>query len=67
MYILNGYIVINLISFTIEDMASVIAHEAIHGLFKKVKLKPYSKRLRRFRKEVEEELVKEFGQEVLIQ
>jgi hypothetical protein len=47
-------------------MASVIAHELYTDCLKKqVKLKPHSKRLRRFRKEVEEELVKEFGQEAI--
>lgn len=68
MYNSNGYIVINPNKFTtIEDMANVIAHEAIHGLFKKqVKVKnPIVKDLERFRKEVEAELVVEFGQEAI--
>lgn len=68
MYNSQGYIVINPNKFTtIEDMASVIAHEAIHGLFKRqVKVKnPIVKDLERFRKEVEEELAKEFGQEAI--
>ena len=68
MYNSNGYIVINPNKFTtIEDMANVIAHEAIHGLFKKqVRVKnPIVKDLERFRKEVEAELVVEFGQEAI--
>jgi len=63
-----GYIAINPSKFnTIEDMASVVAEEAIHALFKKqVKNEnPITKDLENLRKEVEDLLIEEYGQEFI--
>lgn len=61
----SSYIVINPNKFTtIEEMANVIAHEAIHGLFKKqIQVKnPITKQLESLRKEVEALLIAEYGE-----
>jgi len=64
----SSYIVINPNKFTtIEEMANVIAHEAIHGLFKKqIQVKnPITKQLEKLRKEVEDLLIVEYGQQAV--
>ena len=64
----DGYIVINPNNFTtVQDMANVIAHEAIHALFKKqIRVNnPIVKDLEKLRKEVEKELIAEYGQEAI--
>jgi len=64
----SSYIVINPNKFTtIEEMANVIAHEAIHGLFKRqIQVgNPIVKQLESLRKEVEALLVEEYGQQTI--
>ncbi len=64
-----GYIAINPTKFSsVEEMASIVAEEAIHALFKKqIKVKnAITKDLEKVRKEVEDLLIAEYGEKALV-